>query len=675
MRLKRFLAGLILLAGFCVGIVTFAETELYAEDPFAETAEINWKDLGQKKAQKLAVYSAPFAEAWRGAKGKAALSTKEKFTLLGSLQEGTWGMVEYRVNKKNCRVGWIQLPEEGAALTRHQDLSFRRKPFRTVFAVSMTDDPNGGRREIRKLAAGETVVGMCVYHAESRDWIYAETEIQGKTAWGFLPAEALEEGEPLIHQEGDTLVIHEGVTVLGGLHEYQQLSEEEDAWVMVIEPGDIELQGLLYFESGGTETDAYNEGIRRLSLPGSLRAFGSEALVSGVLEELRIDGSVTQMSRDALYAVSLGRITLAQDYTGEIPDGEYVRVGEWKIEAGNPRYSDRDGVLFSADGKTLIRYPNMRTETHYDVPAGTEAIADGAFDSDGMDIALQSVSLPIGLKRIGKRAFSGCGLLRSLTVPLTVTEVDETAFRNCVSLERLSLPPGMTASVGEWVQKTDFTWFNGDNGSTMAAPAEKEPWEEDYASYPVLLDNEAGSGSVPLYAGPDSAEVIGEMPAGAAAWVYRIENGRADVSGSEEEPRWAALENLQNQPGDLFFTITGAEMTNAAQDGRKLFFRFLNAEGAVFGDWSDNFYQVTVPYEDVRLIRVDGPREETVGIIRAEDPAVRLQKEPEGEPIAHLYFETQAWVTEQREGWLRIETGLGEGWIPENSLIPVYPEG
>ena len=87
-----------------------------------------------------------------------------------------------------------------------------------------------------------------------------------------------------------------------------------------------------------------------------------------------------------------------------------------------------------------------------------------------MDLDLQSISLPIGLEKIGACAFSGCGWLRSLTVPLTVKELDKTAFHNCVSLERLSLPPNLTAEIGNWAEPADFTWFNGDNGSTLAAP-------------------------------------------------------------------------------------------------------------------------------------------------------------------------------------------------------------
>ncbi len=96
-------------------------------------------------------------------------------------------------------------------------------------------------------------------------------------------------------------------------------------------------------------------------------------------------------------------------------------MSAWDVEDGNPVYMSADGVLFSADGKKLLSYPNGSPREHYTVPAGTEEICALAFDDDMMDIPLKTVSLPVGLKRIGEYAFSGCGRLISLAVPLTVS--------------------------------------------------------------------------------------------------------------------------------------------------------------------------------------------------------------------------------------------------------------
>ena len=38
-----------------------------------------------------------------------------------------------------------------------------------------------------------------------------------------------------------------------------------------------------------------------------------------------------------------------------------------------------DGVIFSADGKTLIKYPDDKIGEEYTVPEGTEVIGENAF--------------------------------------------------------------------------------------------------------------------------------------------------------------------------------------------------------------------------------------------------------------------------------------------------------
>ena len=52
-------------------------------DPYdSAPITVDWKDLNVSRDTKLPVYSAPFDDAWRGAKGKASVSVKERFTLL-----------------------------------------------------------------------------------------------------------------------------------------------------------------------------------------------------------------------------------------------------------------------------------------------------------------------------------------------------------------------------------------------------------------------------------------------------------------------------------------------------------------------------------------------------------------------------------------------------------------
>ena len=64
-------------------------------------------------------------------------------------------------------------------------------------------------------------------------------------------------------------------------------------------------------------------------------------------------------------------------------------------------------------------------------------IADGAFYGCS---TLESVTLPDGLKYIGRHAFSGCEKLRKLDIPDTVETIGANALSACVALEELHLP-------------------------------------------------------------------------------------------------------------------------------------------------------------------------------------------------------------------------------------------
>ena len=75
-----------------------------------------------------------------------------------------------------------------------------------------------------------------------------------------------------------------------------------------------------------------------------------------------------------------------------------------------PSFKDVDGVLFTKDGKTLVRYPVGKPATSYAIPDGTETIEECAFmqTATGMQQKpgkLQTVTFPRSLKQIKSGAF------------------------------------------------------------------------------------------------------------------------------------------------------------------------------------------------------------------------------------------------------------------------------
>ena len=67
-----------------------------------------------------------------------------------------------------------------------------------------------------------------------------------------------------------------------------------------------------------------------------------------------------------------------------------------------------DGVTFSTDGRTLIKYPKDKTDEEYVVPEGTEIIMSYAID---MNEHLRKITLPSSLMKMNSQAIKSCSCL------------------------------------------------------------------------------------------------------------------------------------------------------------------------------------------------------------------------------------------------------------------------
>lgn len=114
-----------------------------------------------------------------------------------------------------------------------------------------------------------------------------------------------------------------------------------------------------------------------------------------------------------------------------------------EVAAENPNFKAVDGVLFTKDGKKLIRYPNAKPAEHYDIPEGVEVIASQAFMQSSMGgSVLSTVSFPSTLKEIEGIAF-GQSSLTSVTLPLNC-KFGTCAFYLSKKLSSVTIPEGVT---------------------------------------------------------------------------------------------------------------------------------------------------------------------------------------------------------------------------------------
>ncbi len=180
-----------------------------------------------------------------------------------------------------------------------------------------------------------------------------------------------------------------------------------------------------------------------------LRAEDTMQNYEGEVKELRMPETVTVINANALSGTTIKTAVLElpssltyfdpQATGGDISGAE---IGAFHIE-DNKHYKTTDGVLYSADGKTLIAFPckydyenklqadgtaeNGDTVYIYRVPEGTERIGEYAFHNFYWYEATLQLVFPDGLKEIGEGAFYGSDL-NEVVLPEGTEKIGDKAF-------------------------------------------------------------------------------------------------------------------------------------------------------------------------------------------------------------------------------------------------------
>lgn len=119
---------------------------------------------------------------------------------------------------------------------------------------------------------------------------------------------------------------------------------------------------------------------------------------------------------------------------------KYAKTIELTERTRSLGYTDIDGIVYSADRKTLLVCPGRRTKP-VNIPEGTETISSFAF----AESMIESVYMPDSLKRIEQHAFHGCGCLMHVKIGKGLTNLGEpfssgAMFNGCRSLQHIDIP-------------------------------------------------------------------------------------------------------------------------------------------------------------------------------------------------------------------------------------------
>ncbi len=160
-----------------------AKAKLTKAPTLPASAELQAQNIKFTGGRKYDVFSAPTRASYRGANGKAAVSTNSWIQVFG-VEDG-WAMIQYSIDAKHYRIGYIV--EEALPANADVDwLNFQPIPAWTTRGVNLTDDPFYSGSSMTRLTNAVEVQWL----ATIGEWAYIEVT-DGQLMRGFIPADAL----------------------------------------------------------------------------------------------------------------------------------------------------------------------------------------------------------------------------------------------------------------------------------------------------------------------------------------------------------------------------------------------------------------------------------------------------------------------------------------------------
>lgn len=159
--------------------------------------------------------------------------------------------------------------------------------------------------------------------------------------------------------------------------------------------------------------------LETVNLPENLKTIGQYVFQGCAFTTIAIPDSIDAISSLAFY---------------NCPELQEIQVG-----TGNTTYSSVNGVLFSADKKTLLTYPSGKKESSYTIPGTVTTIGENAF------IRARAIAVMISgsVKKIEDGAFAYSSLER-VSIPDSVTSIGEYVYSDCTSLTSVTIGKGLT---------------------------------------------------------------------------------------------------------------------------------------------------------------------------------------------------------------------------------------
>lgn len=176
-------------SGAASGVPQMASTPEPWEGPYGY--ELHFEEMMLDSERNLKVYSGPGEKYYRGANGKASVSTNDVIYVAG--WAGDWLLIKYWTNAGPSRVGYVHR----SGLTCEVDapeLALEKREAVVLEDCTYSDDPEFEGNSIGELKAGQKVTFLGAYR-RNRQWAYIETKASGKLVRAFVLANYLSDAE------------------------------------------------------------------------------------------------------------------------------------------------------------------------------------------------------------------------------------------------------------------------------------------------------------------------------------------------------------------------------------------------------------------------------------------------------------------------------------------------
>lgn len=189
--------------------------------------------------------------------------------------------------------------------------------------------------------------------------------------------------------------------------------------------------------------------LTEVEIPRSVTSIGSQAFALCGLRSITLSESIETVGKNAfMHCTALQEIELRCTVISEYMFSyctslTEIVIPEWTTVIPLGAFDHCEALTKVTLPSTLVSlsgFDDCRSLREITIPESVKTVAVCAFEHT----ALETVTLPDGVEKIGASAFARCESLRSVHFSKSLEIIDQQAFSDCPSLAPIDLPDGLT---------------------------------------------------------------------------------------------------------------------------------------------------------------------------------------------------------------------------------------